>query len=932
MSTGERSALHGLDDCGCCSGVGARTPQQVLNRPGLAAVAYRTGTYSSFRASMLARLTSADLPALADLKTRDQDDFTIALLDSWAVVGDVLTFYQERIANESFLRTATERRSLLELARLIGYPLRPGVAASTFLAFTLEQAPGAPQLAAAIVEVAAGTRVQSLPGQDETPQTFETSETIEGRVAWNAMRPQRSRRQQLAAGARELFLAGAQTQLKVGDAILIVGNERLTTPASLRWDFRVLQSVTPDEALGRTRVTWARGLAQAPQQLVESDVRVYALRQRASLFGHNAPDPDTLNLPATAPVTGGEWDGYVLSGDIVDLDSVYPKIVADSWLVLTAPGLNPALFRVQNVAETSRRSFALNSKVTRVDLDQTPNAAVFELPLTAVYAQSDELEMSEVPVGPTLYGDQITLDRRVEGLEPGQRLAVRGARLRLALAGTATGLQLVPAEGSPVALDPEDELELVATPVLVIVPGVWELALDPAGLAAVLALSAIQLLYLRFFFPFLSIRWAVRDRDGVEGELTALEQVSLVGAPKEAERVSEIVAIDDDKGAVTHDRDRTTLRLATSLAHLYDRHAVTINANVAAANHGETVTEVLGAGDASRTYQTFALKQTPLTYVSAATASGALSTLEVRVNDILWHEVPTLYGRGSDERVFVTRRDDDGGTLVQFGDGKTGARLPTGQDNVRATYRKGIGRGGLVVAERLTQLMSRPLGLKEVTNPRPSENAEDPEDRDQARANAPLTVLTLGRTVSLQDYEDFTRAFAGIAKAHAAWVLDGDGPGVFITVAGPDGAALSPGSQTYADLLDALAAAGDPHARIRVASYRPAFFRFGGRVRLDPDYLAELVLPAVEAALRAAFAFDARRFGQPVTLGEVIEVIHGVPGVVAVDVDALYRDPAVPLAPRLLAELPYVDGAGETQAAELLTLDPAPLDKLEAIP
>ena len=50
----------------------------------------------------------------------------------------------------------------------------------------------------------------------------------------------------------------------------------------------------------------------------------------------------------------------------------------------------------------------------------------------------------------------------------------------------------------------------------------------------------------------------------------------------------------------------------------------------------------------------------------------------------------------------------------------------------------------------------------------------------------------------------------------------------------------------------------------------------------------------------------------------------GVPGVVAVDVDALYRDPAVPLAPRLLAELPYVDSAGETLAAELLTLDPAP--------
>ena len=57
---------------------------------------------------------------------------------------DVLAFYQERLANESFLRTATERRSILELARLIGYQPSPGVAASTWLAFTLQEAPGLP--------------------------------------------------------------------------------------------------------------------------------------------------------------------------------------------------------------------------------------------------------------------------------------------------------------------------------------------------------------------------------------------------------------------------------------------------------------------------------------------------------------------------------------------------------------------------------------------------------------------------------------------------------------------------------------------------------------------------------------------------------------------------------------------------------------------
>src|SRR6185369_1195249 len=126
-----------LTDCGCGEGVSAETPIALQNRPGLSAIAYRVGTYSSFRETLHARLSGSGQPALNGLTTRDNNDFTIALLDAWAMVGDVLTFYQERIANEAYLRTATERLSVLELARLINYELRPGVAASTYLAFTI---------------------------------------------------------------------------------------------------------------------------------------------------------------------------------------------------------------------------------------------------------------------------------------------------------------------------------------------------------------------------------------------------------------------------------------------------------------------------------------------------------------------------------------------------------------------------------------------------------------------------------------------------------------------------------------------------------------------------------------------------------------------------------------------------------------------------
>ena len=188
-----------------------------MNRPGLPAVRFRAGTHSQFKASLLAALSDSERKQLGNLRTRENDDFTVALLDGFAAMADVLTFYSERIANEGFLRTATERRSVVELARAIGYELKPGVAASTWLAFTVEDAPGAPGFAV----IPRGTRVQSVPGPEETPQTFETTGEFEARASWNEFRLRRSQPQKWSAGSDELYLRGTTTNLKVGDVILI---------------------------------------------------------------------------------------------------------------------------------------------------------------------------------------------------------------------------------------------------------------------------------------------------------------------------------------------------------------------------------------------------------------------------------------------------------------------------------------------------------------------------------------------------------------------------------------------------------------------------------------------------------------------------------------------------------------------------------------
>jgi hypothetical protein len=210
------------------------TPVSVANRPGLGSLAYRAGTHATFLETMLARLSTIEVEhegqkfrPLLKLTTRERDDPSIALLDAWAMVGDVLTFYQERIANEGYLRTATERRSVIELARLVGYRLRPGVAASVYLALTIEDSQ---KVAIEPFEV----RAQSVPGPGELPQTFENIEKIEARGRWNKLGPRLTQPQNaltLSASEPEgvtLYLKGISTGLNPNDPVLVKAGQEST--------------------------------------------------------------------------------------------------------------------------------------------------------------------------------------------------------------------------------------------------------------------------------------------------------------------------------------------------------------------------------------------------------------------------------------------------------------------------------------------------------------------------------------------------------------------------------------------------------------------------------------------------------------------------------------------------------------------------------
>jgi predicted phage baseplate assembly protein len=301
------------------------------------------------------------------------------------------------------------------------------------------------------------------------------------------------------------------------------------------------------------------------------------------------------------------------------------------------------------------------------------------------------------------------------------------------------------------------------------------------------------------------------------------------------------------------------------------------------------------------------------------------------VNDVLWDEALTLYRRSPAERIYVTRRSDEGKTTAQFGDGVTGARLPSGIENVTATYRVGLGLAGLAKANQISLLLTRSLGLKEVVNPLPATGAADAEMRDEARGNAPFTVLTLDRIVSLQDFEDFARAYPGIGKAQAIWLWQGEHKLIHITIAGADGGPISTVSALYKNLVLSMESARDPGGHVRIASFTPLFFNLQAKLLVTRGYLAEKVRAATITAINSAFSFSRRAFGQAVTKGEVYSVVQGVEGVDAVDLDRLHlSSKAATLESRLPVRTAGWDQANAVvQPAELLLVNPREIQLTE---
>jgi len=808
-----------------------QVPAVVTNPPGQDAIAYRVADFAGIRAALLAALPgeqelSSFAPAPGDLG--------LQILEWWAYLGDILTFYNERIASEAYLRTATRRDSLDRLVRVLGYRPRPGIAATGTLAVLARPGSGAGALA-----VPAGLAITSAPSPGVPAQTFETTAPASfsgpSDIPVTLVPPGG-----MTAGS--VLLAGIVPGVRTGDSLLLVPRG---------WD--------------GTTETWAvvtvRGTAPAADPSGGSNTlvsfEVSAGTDPASRSGSPAAAAYRLlrplsSAPLLQPVTGAEVTDLtfdlaatvrgITPGDIVMIDGSgtgsgsYPAVVTGyseaTWYSVNGTQATAA-FPAPAAGPPPPVVVPLPHSV--LDLSMPPSAAGALAALLASYfsARAEAANLDQV----------VAVARQV----PIGQQAAQTAGFPRGLADTGfsdagfTDIGL--ARGRRRTRVPPQVLRYAFTDVGTSIP------VPVAALASLPATATVP-----DGFPARAAAAAafVQDSTGAGAAVT----ITAAGPGQ--------LTLGPPAGGGT----AVSPALVPPLRLLLDLVEVT---------RGTSVTgEILGSGDASMAGQAFTLAKSPLTYLAAG--DGQASTLTVHVSGIAWTEVSTLFMQPPGARIFVTRQLANGSTQLRFGDGASGARLPTGTGNVVASYRYGSGAAS-PPSGTLTSVARPQPCIAGIRNPVAVAGGADPDLPSALRRNGPASTLSLGRAVSAADYEAVAVRTPGVNRARAVWAFSPAEQRPVITVYAGD----TPAAAGLARA--ALAASGDPNRPVTVTAASPIRLQLGCTLVVAASRPPAAVAAAAAAALldpgTGLFSPAGMAIGQ-VLYRSQLDAVLSVPGVLAV--------------------------------------------------
>jgi hypothetical protein len=373
--------------------------------PGLTRLHRQVGTFAEFRRALLrgasirttGLLENHPLWSLRYLTERDRDglkkslqaigqwrgrhpkDFGMMLIEMWAYVCDVTSFYDDVFAHESYVRTARRRDSMRKLVSPLGYIPRPAVAALAELAAYAD--------AHRAVTLPIGTSFRSGAFAGSPPQIFEldVETTIHPLLNEWAVLPVRRPTFGSVAQSRQTFLCEAgSVSVKAGDLVLLkVGSSRYA---------RTVISVEKQEGVdhvGYSAVTLSAAVSILGGTPV-SAVQLLKPAAKSSLW--------TRTSPAYGPaITSGYGYAFTLASWFL-LDSISPVFKVDQDVIVER-GANLTAGYIKAVGVTDVTIHAASTS----EIKDGSNAVIAKVPIPAITAQTTEITVSPPITGVGVY-------------------------------------------------------------------------------------------------------------------------------------------------------------------------------------------------------------------------------------------------------------------------------------------------------------------------------------------------------------------------------------------------------------------------------------------------------------------------------------------------------------------------------------------------
>lgn len=354
----------------------------------------------------------------------------------------------------------------------------------------------------------------------------------------------------------------------------------------------------------------------------------------------------------------------------------------------------------------------------------------------------------------------------------------------------------------------------------------------------------------------------------------------------------------------------STQSTATSAGLVFETDSavlVTAGGNASVTAHqGQTVTaEAIGTSN-GLSAQSFALQQSPVIDGSVAV------TVTVGATSRTWAYAEHLLDYGAGAEVFTVETDATGISSVVFGDNVNGS-VPNNAATITATYRVGGGVTGNVPANTITSTYSSGLpGTITVNNQAAAFGGADAESTDEIRSNAPASLTSLRRAITVSDYADVALSVVGVARARAVATATNS---VLVYIAPVGGGGVVSGTPTtaFAALLSSTQSQvqAKAPATVTVTAVQPTYAKIdvSATVYLTAGVPSDAVQVSCEAAIRAVFDFENVNFGDVVTPTSIHRALGGIAGVEYVTITLLDRDGNVGTGPVSLSvnEIPVLD-------------------------